>query len=145
MTVQSSDILTIGHVVDEMETWRKNKKCQGEAVPEFIWDKVFTLSEQHDVKMLRTILRINKEQYERKLRERQATSATALSSSTIHQPPEQGVTLCEVKQQSVYEPEALPTSTNSMVVEMHKPDGYVMKFHITTTQLRDTLKEFLES
>ena len=145
MTGKSSDMLTIGHVVDEMETWRSNKRSQGEAIPEFIWDKIFILSEHHDVKILRTILRINNEQYERKFRERQASSTTALSSSTIHQHPEQSVTLCEVKQQTVYEPEALPTSKNSMVVEMHKPDGYVMKFHITTTQLRDTLKEFLES
>lgn len=154
MSADTHKELTLGGVLDEIETWRAQKNSQGEAIPELIWDKFFLLHQHHDVRKLRAVLGISKEQYERKSRER-APARPIVGTDDQNSVDQQGtadgvaaeqelVTVCEVKTQLPYEPQELPKPTDCMVIECHKPDGCVMKFHTTATKLRQVLREFLD-
>ena len=146
---ESKPLSTLDQVSNALAVWRNDKVNQGPSIPDEIWLAIFELAKTHPPSGLRSLFQFSTNQYKKKFEQLckpvarvQAPEETTVDTTATSQ-ENAAVTLCEVK--PLYEPDPLPTPKNSMVVEMHKPGGYVMKFHITHSQLLDALKEFLAS
>ncbi|MCP4473457.1 MAG: hypothetical protein GY821_02585 [Gammaproteobacteria bacterium] len=149
-TEKISPLVTLDEVSNALSEWRKNKSSEGPNISDKIWLAIFKLAKTYSPSSLRSLFQLSSTQYKKKFEQLckpapipQPAVDDALEESEVSQPTQENkMTLCEV--QPLYEPDVLPKSTECMVVEMHKPDGCIMKFHITMSQLRDTLKEFLD-
>ena len=148
---QPKPSITLDQVAKALSEWRANKSSQGTSIPDAIWLDIFELAKSHPPSGLRSIFQLSTTQYKNKFEklckpapDPLPTEETVPSEAIAAAPQEKEVTLCEVTTKPLYEPDVLPKPTDCMVVETHKPDGSVMKFHITLSQLRHTMREFLE-
>ena len=150
--VQPTSSITLDQVAKALSEWRANKSSQGTSIPDAIWLDIFELAKSHPPSGLRSIFQLSTTQYKNKFEKlckpvpdplvpAEETAAPSATTAAASQGKE--VTLYEVTTKPLYEPDVLPKPADCMVVETHKPDGSVMKFHITLSQLRHTLKEFL--
>lgn len=140
-------LATLDQVSNALTEWRENKSSHGPNIPDDIWLAIFELAKTYPSSGLRSLFQLSTAQYKNKAEQLLKPAPAPQPVEALVEPDptalveEDEVTLCEVK--SLHKPQVLPESTGCMVVELHKPDGCVMKFHITMTQLRETLKQFL--
>ena len=133
---------TLESLLQDLQTWRKNKSSNKRTIPSEIWEQIFILIEQ-DIMSRAKILKaagLSTKQFQRAEAEREqaknAPQKTAKSEETLD--------FCEVTQHALaYKPaEAFTTATS--VVELYRPDGMLMKIHICTDRFEELLRAFFK-
>jgi len=137
--------ITLDSVMSEMEDWRSNKTNRGNRIPDELWRKIIYLAEKHSLSKIRALFGVSKDQYDTKYNELGSMNAVTKETAS----PE--VEFREVKTKRDPHPAAteryhmpdLP-ATNTVVVELFRGDGKLMKIHMTTHRFKELLQAFYE-
>ncbi len=133
--------LSIDSVLQEMDTWRKNKPNLNELMPDALWEKIFALSNQHSLKRMRSVFGISDKRYQKKYRELHPTESPSPQATPTQKPDIPPIDFCEVKTRNpVFEPLNIPT--NTVLVEFARRDGKVMKIHMLSSRLIEIIDAF---
>lgn len=131
--------ITLDEAVQIIKDWRANKSTPNEAIPNHIWQYIFSLSARFSETTICTELGITKNQLRYKRDEHQSSALPAQSSGLTK------IDFCEVKQSPVTEPlyKAMKIpATNTLIVEFCRADGRLMKIHTTTDSFSELMKAF---
>lgn len=137
----TNSTITLDTVLLELETWRSKKTSIGGKMPAELWRKIIFLGEKHGATKVRSLFGLSKAQYEGKLNE--------LNDNTGNRDLPPNIDFEEIKPQRSPHPAAteryhmpdLP-ATNTVVVELFRADGKLMKIHSTTHRLKELLDAF---
>ena len=138
-----------------MASLPKPGKTKG-SIPDDIWEKIFILEKSHPPSRLRAILGISTTQYN-KIRQRRLAASSPLPPSASSTPTpapapaiappiveENTTPLIEwrdIKEKPVYQP-AKGLATNTIVVELTRSDGRIMKIHTTDQSFKELIQVF---
>ncbi|MBM3887316.1 hypothetical protein FJ364_05290 [Candidatus Dependentiae bacterium] len=135
-----SKLITLDEAVQMITDWRANKATPNEAIPNHIWQHIFSLSERFSETTICTELGITKNQLRYKRDEHQSLTALPKPPSNFAK-----IDFCEVKQspiaQPLYKATKIP-ATNTLIVEFCRTDGRLMKIHTTTDSFAELMKAF---
>jgi len=159
-SASESSAVTLESVLFELDNWRTNKSNPREGIPDDLLIKMFSLKEQHPEPRLRAVFGMSVKQYEQHYHRLYGNT----SDNTSHKNTAPVVDFCEVKPDYAankenkvnkkannankdeeaykkYGPSLLP-ATNTVVVEYKRPDGYLLRIHMTDDSFPKLLKEF---
>lgn len=132
--------ISLDSVLAELQTWRQGKSNRNDKMPDFLWKKIFQLSEQFPPSSIRGLFGITVTQYKRQAARYQPSKDSGAPST----PRPAHVDLCAVTTTpSFYKPSELPAA-NTIVAEFKRADGQVMKIHTTTVNFKTLIQTFLE-
>ena len=138
----SNNGVNIGELLNQLETWRSQKGNRSEAIPDDIWQKVFSLEAQFGPKRLRAMLNISNKQYDNKRNEllgsHQQNDDCIPEPDTITPQP---APFCQAKVKPSF-PKVDTLNLETVVVELHRADGNVMKVHTTTASFQEIIHAF---
>jgi hypothetical protein len=114
-------------------------------IPDELWRKIIYLAEKHSIPKIRALFGLSKNQYDTKYNE-----LGSMKSVTKEKVPAD-IEFQEVKTKRDPHPAAteryhmpdLP-ATNTVVVELFRGDGKLMKIHMTTHRFKELLQAFYE-
>lgn len=153
-SVANSKDLLLAEVLSLMAHWRANKKAHSDAIPEVIWHKLHVLRNHYPAKQLSSLLQIPTANIENKCHllsqpPPALTSVTELLETKNSPSP---LSLCEVRVQplanslpadKIYAPQKIEQK-KTLVVELQRPDGMIMKIYATTDSIQDIFQTFLK-
>ena len=140
---------TIESTLEAFNTWRANKGEQ-KTIPDHLWQQIFELSKTYSISRLCQTFGINYGQYQNYIRKMEQIKKDALSeqpdvtvnfSSTVNEQPKADVQFCQVKKKQAQEKPPL-LMTDTMVVELYREDGVLMKIHTTTDRFHELFYAF---
>jgi len=158
----SLEPVTVGAVLDELQSWRDQKPNRNTAIPDHLWSKIFSLSSTLSHDKIKKILGIANTQYDKKYQELYGTTATAnvppntasvapiISASAPtaaahHTPSSNHIQFRELKST---EPLFKPNDTlqkHTIVVEFHRSDGQLMRIHAVHSDFKTLIELFFEA
>lgn len=144
VTPIKSKNLSLEEVKERLTHWRESKKRVNEGIPVYLWKQIFTLLGKHTETELRSVLRLTPVQLERGsalLEKAEQLTQTGELSTRAEEP----IDFCEVQEQAAYPLAYKPAeafATNTCIVELHRPDGMLMKIHICTDSFDELLHAF---
>jgi len=135
--------LSIESVLSDMDQWRQNKSHFKEPIPDQLWQKIFTLAQQHGEKRIRSVFGLSTERYQKKYQALHPEQSTTPKSTPQKNTPNTGVEFCEVKtKHPIFEPLQIPS--NTVIAEFRRADGHVMKIHCLSDRFQDIINAFLQ-
>jgi hypothetical protein len=134
--------VNIGELLNQLEAWRSQKGNRSEAIPDDIWQQVFYLEPQFGSKRLRAMLNISNKQYDNKRNEllgnhQQNDDGPEQPDNITPQP----TTFCQAKVKPSF-PKVDTLNIETIIVEVHRADGNIMKVHTTTSSFQDLIQAF---
>ena len=128
--------VSIDALYNELETWRNNKTRRSEKMPDHLWQKIIKLHEEFPSQAsIYRRLGITKTQLKNKLRE--------FGHKSVYDDP---VELCKIPTISPNNPSIVSDDFSPLattVAELCRPDGYILKIHITTKSIAEIINGFL--
>jgi len=149
-TIQPTTRLSLDIALQQFKDWRANKKNRAATIPEELWDRIFDFSELYKPITLCSLFGISKAQYNKQqaLRVSQAHQRVHKQESEpkeVHSVPDSNSSpFCKIKvvpPQSSYQSQPLPTP-KTMIVELCRQDGQIMKIHTTQDSIDVIIKTF---
>jgi hypothetical protein len=136
--------ITLDIVVQSMQEWRANKSVhQQTSIPDSLWRDIFALSPSHSPKQVRQLLSVSKAQYNRKFAQLFPSEKRAVNQEAMP------VDFCEVNQapsavKHTPRQEELPRymPVNTVIIELCRADGKIMKIHATSHCFREIIDAF---
>ncbi len=133
---------TLEGLLQNLQTWRKNKSSNKRTIPSEIWEQVFILIEQGIMSRSKVLKAagLSTKQLQRAEAERKQVKNAPQKTTE----PEEKLNFCEITQDALaYKPAEAFTTTTS-VVELYRPDGMLMKIHICTDRFEELLRAFFK-
>jgi hypothetical protein len=133
---------TLEDLLQDLQTWRKNKSSNKCTIPSEIWEQIFCLIEQGIMSRSKILKAagLSTKQLQRAEAEREQVKNTPKKTAKS----EEALDFCEVTQHTLaYKPAEAFTTTTS-VVELYRPDGMLMKIHICTDRFEELLRAFFK-
>ena len=126
----------------KVEQWRDKKTCQGEKMPTELWKEIIALhkSYPHQAQLHRR-LGVTGAQIKNKLRE--------FGDERLYNDPAE---LCQIPaipqdKKPIHEPNSKTqdkfSALATVVVELYRKDGVIMKIHTTTQSMQEIINSFL--
>ena len=134
--------ITLDAVLLAMQEWRNDKGHRPtSAIPTALWQKIFLLAKNHPPSKIRQILGLTKAQYDKKFAE---------LFPTLQQPEapkSESIDFCEVNPAAAkHKPysEEVPSyiQVNTVIIELYRADGTLMKIHATSQSLKEIVNAF---
>lgn len=152
-TLVSSEPITLGAVLDELQTWRHQKPNRNTAIPDVLWNKIFSLTSTLPHSTIKKTLGIVNTQYDKKFKELHGpntspkktpvisaeTASTTQAHSTILP---NDVQFHELKTtESLFKPDDT-LQKHTIIVEFHRSDGQLMKIHAIHSDFKTIMELF---
>ncbi len=139
---QPTSPISLDDVLASVKIWRVGKKKRNDKIPDNIWCQIFKLFETMPESRVLGILGITQGQLHTK---RQESQLDKIDLNADEQAKTQAIDFCEVKPTFPIDYKAAKAfSTTTSVVELYRPDGMLMKIHISTDSFEDLLRAFFK-
>lgn len=168
---QAANTFTLDDVYNQMTEWRNNKEKLGHSIPDTLWENIFSLEPKYSASVLKKFFSISNNQYETKRKQylEKANGYSAnqnpndVSSGHLSQLPET-IQFNEARLQEAINKvnashsaadaksqlkslsnnsEPLVIDQQTVIVEVYRPDGALLKIHLKTGPLCQLINDFL--
>ena len=141
---ENNQTTEIEQIAAKIEKWREQKSCQGEKMPNELWREVIALYKNYPQQaQLQRRLGITKIQIQNKLRE--------FGDDSLYNNPAELCQIPEIPQDQKSTAKPTPTTQDNfsslatIVVELCRKDGAILKIHTTTQNMQEIINSFMGS
>lgn len=139
--MSNESTISIESVYQDLETWRSSKGANKQVtMPDDLSKKIVELAERIGDQKVRSLCGISSEQLKRK-REKFSTSLGLEPVSLLPEDTVGEAVSVSVTPQRHYQPDPLPAK-KTVIVELHDPQGRVMKIHATSDCVEEVIRAF---